>query len=78
MLYFSKIRIIVIVVLTTIFVYLAASNFFKFDDNLLSKKMNQEQIKKIGNPEVTVLESSKLPQDRFGQILFIRQMNLSY
>jgi protein-export membrane protein SecD len=39
-LYFSKIRIIVIVVLTIIFVYLAASNFFKFDDNLINKKIN--------------------------------------
>ena len=40
MLYFSKIRIIAIVVLTTIFVYLAASNFFKFDDNFINKKIN--------------------------------------
>ena len=40
MLYFSKIRIITIVALTVIFVYLAASNFFKFDDNLLTKKIN--------------------------------------
>ena len=40
MLYFSKIRIISIVVLTIIFVYLTASNFFKFDDNLINKKIN--------------------------------------
>ena len=40
MLYFSKIRIITIVVLTIIFVYLTASNFFKFDDNLINKKIN--------------------------------------
>ena len=40
MLYFSKIRIIVIVVLTIILVYLTASNFFKFDDNLINKKIN--------------------------------------
>ena len=40
MLYFSKIRIIVIIVLTIIFVYLTASNFFKFDDNLINKKIN--------------------------------------
>ena len=40
MLYFSKIRIIVIVVLTIIFVYLTASNFFKFDDNFINKKIN--------------------------------------
>jgi protein-export membrane protein SecD len=39
-LYFSKIRIIVIVVFTIIFVYLTASNFFKFDDNLINKKIN--------------------------------------
>jgi len=39
-LYFSKIRIIVIVVLTIIFVYLTASNFFKFDDNFINKKIN--------------------------------------
>ena len=30
------------------------------------------------NPEVTVLESSKTLPDKFGQILSIRQMNLSY
>ena len=40
MLYFSKIRIIIIVVLTIILVYLTASNFFKFDDNLINKKIN--------------------------------------
>ena len=40
MLYFSKIRIITIVVLTIIFVYLTASNFFKFDDNFINKKIN--------------------------------------
>ena len=40
--------------------------------------MNPEQIKKIGNPEVTALESSKILLDKFGQILSTRQMRLSY
>ena len=40
MLYFSKIKIISIIIVTTIFVYLTASNFFKFDNNFLEKKIN--------------------------------------
>ena len=40
MLYFSKIKIISIIIITVIFAYLTTSNFFKFDDNLLKKKIN--------------------------------------
>ena len=40
MLYFSKIRIIFIVIFTIILTYLTSSNFFKFDDNLIAKKIN--------------------------------------
>ena len=40
MLYFSKIKIISIIIVTTIFVYLTASNFFKFDNNFIEKKIN--------------------------------------
>ena len=40
MLYFSKIRIIIIVALTIIFVYLTATNFIKFDDRYFEKKIN--------------------------------------
>ena len=40
MLYFSKIKIISIIIVTTIFVYFTASNFFKFDNNFLEKKIN--------------------------------------
>ena len=40
MLYFSKIRIISIAIFTIIFVYLATSNFLKFDDNIIGKKIN--------------------------------------
>ena len=40
MLYFSKIRIIFIVIFTIIFVYLTSSNFFKFDDSFVEKKIN--------------------------------------
>jgi len=39
-LYFSKIRIISIAIFTIFFVYLAASNFLKFDDNFIEKKIN--------------------------------------
>jgi len=39
-LYFSKIKIISIVIATIIFTYLTASNFFKFDNNFLDKKIN--------------------------------------
>ena len=40
MLYFSKIKIISIIIVTTIFVYFTASNFFKFDNNFIEKKIN--------------------------------------
>ena len=40
MLYFSKIRIISIAIFTIFFVYLTTSNFLKFDDNLIEKKIN--------------------------------------
>ena len=40
MLYFSKIKIILITIFTTVFVYLTASNFIKLDDNFLKKKIN--------------------------------------
>ena len=40
MLYFSKIKIISIIIVTTIFVCFTASNFFKFDNNFLEKKIN--------------------------------------
>ena len=40
MLYFSKIKIISIIIITVIFAYLTTSNFFKFDDNLIKKKIN--------------------------------------
>ena len=40
MLYFSKFRIFLISSLTLIFVYLASSNFIKFDDNFFDKKIN--------------------------------------
>tara|TARA_B100001996_G_scaffold90810_1_gene67549 strand:- start:109 stop:1665 length:1557 start_codon:yes stop_codon:yes gene_type:complete len=39
-LYFSKIKIISILLFTVIFTYLTGSNFFKFDDNFLKKKIN--------------------------------------
>ncbi len=40
MLYFSKIRIILIVTFTLLFVYIFLSNFIKFDDNVFNKKIN--------------------------------------
>ena len=40
MLYFSKIKIILIGIFTIIFVYLASSNFLKFDDDMMQKKIN--------------------------------------
>ena len=40
MLYFSKTRIISIAIFTIFFVYLTTSNFLKFDDNLIEKKIN--------------------------------------
>jgi len=39
-LYFSKIKILSIIVFTTIFVYCTTSNFFKFDDNFFKKNIN--------------------------------------
>ena len=40
MLYFSKIRIIFIVIFTITLTYLTSSNFFNFDDNFIAKKIN--------------------------------------
>ena len=40
MLYFSKLKVISIIILTTFFVYLTTSNFIKFDDGYLKKKIN--------------------------------------
>ena len=40
MLYFSKIKIILIGIFTIIFVYLTTSNFLKFDDDIIQKKIN--------------------------------------
>ena len=40
MLYFSKLRIILISLFSFIFIYIASSNFIKFDDNLFNKKIN--------------------------------------
>ena len=40
MLYFSKIKIISIAIFTIIFAYLTTSNFLKFDDTFIDKKIN--------------------------------------
>ena len=40
MLYFSKLRIILISLFSFIFIYIASSNFIKFDDNFFNKKIN--------------------------------------
>ena len=40
MLYFSKTKIIVVIITTLIFTFLTASNFFKFDNNIIEKKIN--------------------------------------
>jgi protein-export membrane protein SecD len=39
-LYFSKIRIIFVSIISLIFIYIAASNFTKFDDSFFNKKIN--------------------------------------
>ena len=40
MLYFSKTRIFLISLFTIFFIYLTSSNFIKFDDNIINKKIN--------------------------------------
>ena len=40
MLYFSKLRIIFISLVSLFFIIIASSNLFKFDNNLLNKKIN--------------------------------------
>ena len=40
MLYFSKLRIIVVSLISLFFILIATANFFKFENNLLSKKIN--------------------------------------
>jgi protein-export membrane protein SecD len=39
-LYFSKTKIIVVIITTLIFTFLTISNFFKFDNNIIEKKIN--------------------------------------
>ena len=39
MLYFSKIKIITVILISIIFIYLSLSNLFKFDDNFLKNKI---------------------------------------
>ena len=40
MLYFSKIKIITVLIVTTILTYFAFSNLVKFDDNFFKNKLN--------------------------------------
>ena len=40
MLYFSKLRILFITLFSVLFILLASSNIFKFDDNFFDKKIN--------------------------------------
>ena len=40
MLYFSKLRILSVIVFSLLFILIAISNFFKLDDNFLNKKIN--------------------------------------
>ena len=40
MLYFSKIKIITVILITVIFTYFSFSNLFKFDDNFFKNKIN--------------------------------------
>ncbi len=40
MLYFSKLRIIFILLLTSFFILIASSNLLKFENNFLNKKIN--------------------------------------
>ena len=40
MLYFSKLRIIIITLLSLLFILIASSNLFKFDNEILNKKIN--------------------------------------
>ena len=40
MLYFSKLRILFIALFSVLFILIASSNLFKFDDNFFDKKIN--------------------------------------
>ena len=40
MLYFSKLRIIFVTLFSVLFILIASSNLFKFDDNFFDKKIN--------------------------------------
>ena len=40
MLYFSKLRIIIYFLISLLFILIASSNFFKFENNFLNKKIN--------------------------------------
>ena len=40
MLYFSKLRIIIVTLISLIFIFIASSNFLKFENDFLNKKIN--------------------------------------
>ena len=40
MLYFSKIKIITVLIITLVLIYFSLSNLFKFDDNFIKNKIN--------------------------------------
>ena len=85
MLYFSKIKIISIIIFTVIFSYFTASNFFKFDDNFLKKKINlgldlqggSYLLLEIDNePVITQKLQNKLSSLRKYLTSFLKTLNL--
>ena len=40
MLYFSKLRILSVIIISTFLIFVALSNFFSLDDKLFNKKIN--------------------------------------
>ena len=72
MLYFSKLRIVFITIFSLLFVLIASSNLFKFDDSFFDKKINlgldlqggSYLLLEIDNePVICLLYTSPSPRD---------------
>ena len=62
MLYFSKLRILFITLFSVLFILIASSNLFKFDDNFFDKKINLEN-KEEKTPCCNTEKSTELIND---------------
>ena len=64
MLYFSKLRIIFITIFSVLFILIASSNLFKFDDSFFDKKINLGLDLQGGSYLLLEINSDSLVQEK--------------